>query len=244
MGFFAGSLGGNDTTPGASFDRPPATITIATITGTVTDADSHLRWPGSPVTLAFQGAGTVNPTDVTDADGDYRSDVPAGTYPKLQVRGHGYSARRTVTVDAGPATVDFDVHKNLATRAARCLDRLAHGRRLPGLQPAAGDRPEPGHRLEHQHPPGQQQRRSQRHLPPKSFVVDLGGTYVVKSFGVDPSASCGDGASAGTGLHDPDLGGRLGRDAGLDAASGTFTSADDGRINVVDAIPNRRRCGS
>jgi hypothetical protein len=53
----------------------------------------------------------------------------------------------------------------------------------------------------------------------------------VSSFGVDPSATCGDGASASTGGFkietSPD------GTTWTVAATGTFTSADDGRLNTV-----------
>ena len=54
MGFFAGSLGGDDASPGADFHTPPANHDKGTITGTVTDADTgepaprDHRLPGLP----------------------------------------------------------------------------------------------------------------------------------------------------------------------------------------------------
>ena len=66
MGFFAGSLGGNDTNPHAAFDLPPATLATGTVEGTVTDASGD-PVAGVPVTLLFQGSGVANPTDVTDS---------------------------------------------------------------------------------------------------------------------------------------------------------------------------------
>ena len=72
MGYYAGSLGGGDSAPGADFHRPPASARTASITGTVTDQDSGKPASGITVTLAFQGGnGTANPSAVTAADGTY-----------------------------------------------------------------------------------------------------------------------------------------------------------------------------
>ena len=70
MGFFAGSLGGNDSSPSASFETPPTNLTrrhrSRARSRTPTAAPPS---PDLPVTLAFQGSGPVNPTAVTGPDG-------------------------------------------------------------------------------------------------------------------------------------------------------------------------------
>jgi extracellular elastinolytic metalloproteinase len=112
MGYFAGSLGGEDSQPGWSFAMPPAHPGLRTIQGTVTDSQTSDPMEGVPVTLAFQGKGTANPTAVTDAAGHYAiHGVPEGTYTKLQVTGAGFeSTRASVTVGGTGATQDFSVH--------------------------------------------------------------------------------------------------------------------------------------
>jgi hypothetical protein len=108
MGFHAGSLGGFDTTPSASFSLPPASIVTGSILGTVTDRESGRPVAGLRVTLAFQGSGAVNPTATTDAQGHYAiTGVPQGHYGKLVVQGRRYQARHSVTVGSAPTTVDF-----------------------------------------------------------------------------------------------------------------------------------------
>ena len=109
MGFFAGSFGGNDTRPAASFDLPPASIDLTSrITGKVRIGGAPKA--GVTVRLAFQGPGPANPTDVTDSNGNYTLDrVPVGSYGKLQASGAGFQAQRTtVNVTAGGATVNFN----------------------------------------------------------------------------------------------------------------------------------------
>ncbi len=64
--------------------------------------------------------------------------------------------------------------------------------------------------------------------------MDLGRAVDVSGFGVDPSATCGDGPSASTGDYtiatSPD------GTTWTDASSGTFTSDDLGRINLVTPV--------
>ncbi len=232
MGFFAGSLGGDDSTPGSSFARPPATITNGIIDGTVIDQDSGAPVVGVPVTLAFQGSGTVNPTAVTDAAGHYTiSGIPQGAYSKLQVLGQGYAAQQAVTVGAGVTTVNLSVRKDLATTAAGASIASETGAVFQGCSAkqavdqnlATGWSTNVG--------PGTNTDPSGT-FTPKNFVVNLGTTYNVKGFAVDPSASCGDGGSASTGAYhietSPD---------GVTYTpvnSGTFTTANNGRLNPID----------
>jgi len=99
MGFYAGSNGGGDSSPGWDTHVPPATLDLGTISGQVTDSHGT-GIDGATVTLAFQGSGTVNPTAVTDSSGDYSiSGVPTGSYRKLVAKAQGFTSdRRTVTV--------------------------------------------------------------------------------------------------------------------------------------------------
>jgi hypothetical protein len=107
MGFYAGSFGGNDTRPAADFHQPPASIETSTITGIVKKNGNPVS--GATVRLAFQGAGAANPVVHTDGTGHYTlTDIPVGTYLKLQASGAGFTAQRTsVTVDADGVTVNF-----------------------------------------------------------------------------------------------------------------------------------------
>jgi extracellular elastinolytic metalloproteinase len=107
MGFFAGSFGGNDSRPAASFARPPASVDLQQVTGKVRIGGAPKA--GVTVRLAFQGLGRANPTDVTDNNGNYSLEVPVGSYGKLQASGAGFQAQRTtVNVTAGGATVNFN----------------------------------------------------------------------------------------------------------------------------------------
>jgi extracellular elastinolytic metalloproteinase len=114
MGFYAGSLGGNDGAPAWDRHVPPTNVRRAFITGHVNDQDSGQPMAGVPVTLAFQGCnGIGNPTAVTKADGSYRiGGVPVGHYRKITVTGAGFlSATKQVTVTRAGATRNFVVRK-------------------------------------------------------------------------------------------------------------------------------------
>jgi hypothetical protein len=66
---------------------------------------------------------------------------------------------------------------------------------------------------------------------PKHVVVKLPQAVDVSAFAVDPSATCGDGLSASTAgfkIETSTNGTRW-----TTAAAGTFTTADDGRLNTV-----------
>ena len=116
MGFFAGSLGGNDALPAADRHNPPKTVATGLLTGTVRDNTTGAGIAGVPVTLAFQGQGVVNPTAITDANGNYSlGPVPAGSYGKLTVNGAGYVPISTaVTVAASGSRADFQVTRDWA----------------------------------------------------------------------------------------------------------------------------------
>jgi hypothetical protein len=114
MGFHAGSLGGDDATPSAGSDLPPADTRAGTIAGVVRDRATGDPVPGLPVTLAFQGgAGVANPTAVTGPDGSYTiGPVPLGRYGKLLAAGAAYApVRRAVTVGPDGTTADFLVDR-------------------------------------------------------------------------------------------------------------------------------------
>jgi extracellular elastinolytic metalloproteinase len=107
MGYFAGSLGGNDTTPGADFSLPPTGNATGRISGTVTDSQTGDPINGAVITIAFQGSPFVtNPSDTTGAGGNYAiGPIPQGTYPKVVVSAPGY--------DSVVASVDVNGQVNL-----------------------------------------------------------------------------------------------------------------------------------
>jgi extracellular elastinolytic metalloproteinase len=233
MGFYAGSFGGDDAAPGASFAKPPATHSTGKVDGVVTDPDTGQPIAGAAVTLAFQARGVVNPSAVTDAQGHYSlGPVPRGHYGKLQVDAPGYlSAKSGVTVGQGNARHDFVVRRDWAAAAGGATvsdftgtDHTAGGcgpisaidlSQISGWKTAAGaDEATPSNVF-----------------VPKQLTVKLPRPINLKEFGVDPTANCFDGNSASTSGYrietSPDGA------TWTTASQGTFTADDLGQLNSL-----------
>ena len=234
MGFFAGRLGGDDVAPGGGLPHPAGQRRRrARITGTVTDADTGQPVAGIPVTLAFQGSGAANPTDVTGADGTYAiGPVPVGHVPQA----HGPApattrpAARSRSASAG-ATKNFSVRRTGRPRAAARHRGLRRPRLLRlGCGPPQAIDTQPGHRLGQHH--GQRRRGPDRTCSSRSSSRStLPAAVNVTDFAVDPTAACGDGGSASTG--DFRIETSPNGTTWTQAASGTFTLDDRGRLNTV-----------
>src|SRR3954447_4226682 len=233
MGFFAGSLGGNDTSPGADFHVPPGAPATGAIAGTATHTDSGAPVAGATVALAFQGApGSANPVTTTRADGPYSlGPVPVGAYPKLSVLAPGFDPlRSTVTVTAGGVVKDLSVRRDWAAQAG--------GGAIPDFNgPDFGPQCGPEGAIDGSQgtgwgtTTGDDLGTPTNVFVPKHIVIQLPQAVDVSEFAVDPSATCGDGGSASTGGFtietSPD---------GVtftEAANGTFTIDDRGRLNSV-----------
>jgi len=239
MGFFAGALSGNDAEPGEDFSTPPAVINPAgTLTGKVTDADTGAPVAGVTVIVARQGGGQLkNPSAVTRADGTYTiSRLVPGTYPKVVALGAGYDpVRATVTVPAGTATQNFQVRRDWLASSGGASVVSFEG---PDFSPDCG----PGMAIDQNQAAGWGSTATlvpdgAGHLvvgpdTPKSIVIDLPATVDLTEFQINPSAVCGDGASASTAGWSIDVS----TDGGTTfapAASGVFSVADRGRMNVI-----------
>jgi extracellular elastinolytic metalloproteinase len=236
MGFFAGSLGGNDATPAASFARPPRHVRLRTVRGTVTDRTTSAPIKGVPVTLAFQGKGLVNPSAVTDAHGHYAiHGVPEGRYKKLVVNGAGYQpARAKVRVGPSGAVKNFAVRRDWAAASGGAsiakftgADYSSFGCGPLGaidLSESTGWGSNAG--------PGTDDSPTAT-FHPKQIVVNLHHVVDVTGFGVDPQSTCGDAPSASTRGYkietSPD------NMTWTTQHLGAFTPADNGRINPVPA---------
>jgi extracellular elastinolytic metalloproteinase len=233
MGFFAGSLGGNDTQPSADFEMPPDSADLSTIQGTVTDGDSDKKLEGITVTLAFQASGPTNPTAVTDDQGDFTiSNVPHGHYPRLVATGHGYHEAQEVTVSGGTPPVDFAPRFNWAgaDNGAQVVaangkdytgfgcgpDRAIDGSQSTGWSTSAG----PGN-----------QTTGTNGFAAKHITIRLDEPVDVADLAVDPSFTCGDDPTSST--ADYQIEGSMDGNTYAPLAGGTFTDDDTGRLNIV-----------
>ena len=207
MGYFAAATDGADTRPIEDFSAPPdADGPAGTVTGIVTDANSGLPLPGVRVGLAGH---TTSPAlgdhlvDASDVQGRYTiDDVPAGTYPKLAFFGDaGYNpaVARNVAVSGDQATtrdqalvrdwaalnggatieaVSDDTGGPFGCGAAQALDQ-SQGTTWSAFNPSSADPGNPN-------------------AGTPTLVVELPRAIDVTEFLIDPSAGCGDGASATT----------------------------------------------
>ena len=116
MGFFAAVQDANDTTPVESFATPPAPGEVGSLTGKVTDAVTGKAIAGVRVTVPF-----VELSGTTDAMGQYAiSDVPAGTYPRVDATRNAYSSRLTQDVQivtGEERVVNIQLRRNWASYA-------------------------------------------------------------------------------------------------------------------------------
>jgi hypothetical protein len=121
MGFFAGSVDGDDTHPVEDFSMPPAAnSSTGTLTGLVTD---NTGAPLAGVVVAFGGHNSGFAGDyaaTTAANGKYTiSGIFTGTYPKVFAHGAGYDPIvRTVAVGPGTNTVNWSLRKDWAALAS------------------------------------------------------------------------------------------------------------------------------
>ncbi|MEO5708490.1 MAG: M36 family metallopeptidase [Nocardioidaceae bacterium] len=233
MGYYAGSLGGDDVAPGADFNTPPRSNRTASITGTVTDQDTGKPVSGITVTLAFQGGnGAANPSAVTLADGSYRiGPVPVGSYQKLAATGAGYDPASTaVDVGNAGAVKNFSVRRDYAASSGGATITDFNG---PDFGPACG----PAQAIDNSQATGWGSTTGDdagtltNVFVPKHIVIDLQQAVKVSTFAVDPSATCGDGGSASTGQYSIEV--STDGTSFTPAASGTFTFDQRGQLNDV-----------
>ena len=201
MGFFAGSLGGDDAVPGHDGHVPPTGTKKGLVSGIVRDVDTGQPVAGLPVTVAFQGGGgRANPSDVTDSVGRYEiGPLPVGTYRKVVVGGSGYDpvTTRAKVVATGTA-LDLDVRRNWAASSGGATVADFTG---PDESPSCG----PAGAIDGSLTGGWSSTTGDDAgtptdvFVPKYLTVDLARPVDVTGFGVDPAATCGNGPSASTG---------------------------------------------
>jgi hypothetical protein len=238
MGYFAGALSGNDSTPGADFHVPPAANgPIGAIEGTVTDAVSGQPLEGATVVLAWQGSPfATNPSSVSDADGHYSiGPVPVGRYPKLALlppRGYD-TAQRGVRVAAGTKTLDLSTRRDWASSAGGATQqaegpdfgRPCNGASAIDQSTASGwvspiDADQDGHLTAD---------------TPKTIQITLPAAVDITSVEVNPVSQCNIGASASVGDYDVSLSSDGGA-TWTNPVDGTFVAADRSHLNPV-ALP-------
>jgi extracellular elastinolytic metalloproteinase len=200
MGFFAGSVDGDDAAPVEDFSMPPPAGTPrGSLTGTVTDVTTGA--PIADATVAFGGhnsgfgddlATTTGPTGVYTITG-----IIPGTYPKVFARGAGYDpVTRTVSVASRSNVVNWALRRDWAALGGGSAVVAANGEDFSdfGCGPAAMFDQSQGSGWSTDAVFG-----AGGAMDPRFVVVRLPVAVNVAEITIDPSGTCGDGASASTG---------------------------------------------
>ncbi len=234
MGYFAGSLGGNDTSPGASFRVPPKGNNVGSIVGLVTDRETGAPIKGAVVSVAFQGSPfVVNPSTKTDANGRFSiGPLPRGRYPKVTISSTGYDAvRRSVKVDTRMTRLNPKLKRDWASSAGgAAIDRFTG----PDFGRPCG----PGNALDQSDSGGwvtldDLVNGQVGPKTPKNIVIALPQTIDVTEITVNPTSVCGLGLSASTGSYRVATSPDGSQGSWTVVHDGTFAFADLGHANDV-----------
>ena len=225
MGYFAATLGTNDTNPIEDFSTPPdcGGGGCGTVSGRVTESES-----GAPVagaTVEFLGPGNLVGT--TDPNGNYAiANVPPHTYPYVSVSAPAHQGQLRHNVGVGPVggTLDLEVTRDWAALSGGASLTSFSGEDFSafGCGPAAAFDLDLANGWGSTSPAAGGEKQVTVRLP---LRVD------VTSFAIDPGATCGDDDSASTGTFEV-LTSQNGA-AFTRAAGGTFTAADNHRLNEL-----------
>ena len=119
MGYFAGSVSGDDTRPVEDFSLPPAKGTqTGELVGNVTDQDTGASIEGALVAFGGHASGFPGDlADTTDAGGDYQvQNILFGTYPDVSASKPGYNpvVAPPLTINKASTTLNFRLRRDWA----------------------------------------------------------------------------------------------------------------------------------
>jgi extracellular elastinolytic metalloproteinase len=200
MGFFAGSVDGDDTAPVEDFSLPPAADTPrGSLTGTVTDRDTAATVAGAVVAFGGHNSGFAGDyAATTDATGRYTiTGIIPGSYPKVFTRSAGFDPIvRTVTVAASANTLDWPLRRDWA--AAPGGASVTEFTPPDNTDFGCG----PGNLIDQSLGVGWGSIAPTNPEPdpqPKFVVIQLPVAVNISDLQIDPSNTCGDQGSASTG---------------------------------------------
>ena len=241
MGFYAGSIDSADTDVAQDFHVPPNPKThnySQYIQGTVTNSVTGDPVGGANVYVAGLGNQL---SAVTRADGTYGIGVPwgmyPGTYPKVVATGPGYlTSSQEVTVPVGDhATANFSIQRDWAMTSGGGQITDFNGPDLTG-NGCGPDRAIDGSLgIAWGSTVGNDNGDPTGVFQDKHIVVKLPQAVDVTSFGVDPTAGCGDSGSSSVGDYSIEV--SADGTAWAPAASGHFGYDDRGHLNEVACRP-------
>jgi extracellular elastinolytic metalloproteinase len=237
MGFFAATLGSDDTTPVQNFRLPPGPAAPrGTVSGQVVDRLTGQPVKNALVVIAGHGSGfTGDYAARTDAGGRYSiNHVFVGKYPEIVAFGPGYEViTKSVRVRPQGSTVNFKPRRDWAAASGGGFVKSFTGPDFSSFNCG------PNHAIDLSQGTGWASTTGDNAgtptntVVPKNIVVQLPKTITVSSFGVNPTATCGDPGSASTAGYrietSPD------GTTWTTAAQGTFTTANQNQLNTVPA---------
>ena len=227
MGFFAGSVDGDDTTPAEDFSTPPPAETPrGTLTGTVRDADAGTPVAGAIVMFGGHASGFGGSyAAVTNAAGVYTiPGIIPGTYPKVAARGAGYDpVVQAVSINSGNNTLNWELRRDwAASSGGGAIVSFTPPDYSPfGCGPAQLIDQSQGNGW------GSDAPTNPNPTPqPKEVVISLPAAVNVTEVVINPSNTCGDSGSASTSKYRLEL-----------STDNTTWSAIDGDFGVTDRRP-------
>jgi extracellular elastinolytic metalloproteinase len=234
MGWFAGTVDGDDTHPVENFSLPPAPNgPKGTVSGTVTDAVSGAPLAGAAVAIGGHDSGFAGSfAAISKADGSYTiTSVPVGTYPDLSAVKPGFDTiTHPITIGASTPKQSFALLRDWAAigGGGSVLDFDGVDYSDFGCGPTGAIDQSLGTGW------GSTSDLGEDGLPTtetaKSITIALPKAVNVTSIVVDPNATCGDAGSSSTADYKVETYDGTAWHAG---ASGTFGPADRGRLNAV-----------
>ena len=236
MGWFAGSVDGDDTQPVEDFQTPPPPSPFGKLLGKVIDQDTGKPIEGIRVGFGGHSSGFASDlAGLTKQNGLYDiKRIPVGTYPKVFATGAGFDrvVLPTVTVTADDATVvNWTLRRDWASIFGGASVKSFTGSDYSSfgcgpdraIDQSLGNGWGSDSIVDPNDP-------NSAHLSPE-VVVQLPVSITVTEFGIDPANTCGDDATAST--KDYRVETSSDGSTWTVAKEGTFGNADRGHLNLV-----------
>ncbi len=227
MGFFAGSVDGDDTAPAEDFSTPPPDNTpLGSLTGTVIDADAGTPVAGAVVLFGGHASGFGGSyAAITNANGQYTiTGIVPGTYPKVAASGAGYDPMvQSVSVASRTNTLNWELRRDWAASSGggEIVSFTPPDYSPFGCGPAQLIDQSQGNGW------GSDAPTNPNPTPqPKEVVIELPAAVNVTEVVINPSNTCGDAGSASTSKYRLEL-----------STDNTTWSAIDGDFGVADRRP-------
>lgn len=207
MGWFAGAIDGGDTQPGEDFHTPPKAE--GTLSGTVTDANTHAPLVGAVVRITGHDSGFIGSlTATTDAQGKYSiGHVGQGTYAKVVVTSDGYEVGVDKVTVGKSSTKDFSIRKDYAAASGGASVTDANGPDYTDFGCGPGGAIDLSQGTGWGSTTGDDDGTPTATPIPKAVTVKLATPINIASgsgttaFAIDPTATCGDPGSSSTGEY-------------------------------------------